>query len=107
MTRKSPQADLLDYGDIASSNFTALLNDTVCVNATVSYNSHDGVTNLADIPAKEIIIVVLMLSLWCGDIPCSFRHFEDATHVAFFHLVIRKVLSTRIWVVPPACLGSR
>ena len=43
---------------------TSYIVPTVCVNGTDQPSAPIGITNLSEIPAKEVIIVVLMLSLW-------------------------------------------
>lgn len=43
---------------------TSYIVPTVCVNGTDQSLGPIGITNLSEIPAKEVIIVMLMLSLW-------------------------------------------
>ena len=43
---------------------TSYIVPTVCVNGTDPSLAPIGITNLSEIPAKEVIIVMLMLSLY-------------------------------------------
>ena len=55
----------ISYLGMENENITtSYIVPTVCVNGTAQSSAPIGITNLSEIPAKEVIIVVLMLSLW-------------------------------------------
>ena len=55
----------ISYLGMENENITtSYIVPTVCVNGTDQSSAPIGITNLSEIPAKEVIIVVLMLSLW-------------------------------------------
>ena len=55
----------ISYLGMENENITtSYIVPTVCVNGTDQPSAPIGITNLSEIPAKEVIIVVLMLSLW-------------------------------------------
>ena len=65
------------YGSVDVMNDTESENDTLltfnCSTSDVDFQPSTNPTNLADIPAKEIIIVILMLSLWIYSIVLTRR----------------------------------
>ena len=65
------------YGSVDVTNDTESENDALlsynCSTNDIDFQPSTNPTNLADIPAKEIIIVILMLSLWIYSIVLTRR----------------------------------
>ena len=61
---------------IENKNITSYVVPTACVNETAVKLPPVGITNLSEIPAKEIIIVLLMLSLWVYAVHMTRKAYE-------------------------------